>query len=180
MINYSFFKTIITVIRRHQVRQESGKWQQRNNGVIGQFTVTWLLWRRCDTFICTSGLLDDVMISHNGALWRVICISKRREDSVAAEITASIPTKFSSTIKTIVCCAHGAKFAIYYCLNLNMWMAPIMQHIGLRGVPKTDPRICFCNKLAGPFFGTPGIFGEKLLCTRKNEYSGEETQRKFT
>jgi len=64
-------------------------------------------------------MLWTTSISYNGT-YGALCVLKRREDSSTAETTASISTKFCSTIETsnvglIVGCALGTKFATYDC-----------------------------------------------------------------
>ena len=62
----------------------------------------------CD-MLCTSGFVDDVIFSHNGRVWHVICIAQDKFNS-------RDPTKFCSTIKTIILtvnCILGTKSAIY-------------------------------------------------------------------
>jgi len=74
------------------------------------------LWWRFDT-LCTVAFVDDVMLSHNGLLWCVVCITKWH--SVRAKTIAMIPTKFCSAIKITNGCAPVAKSAIYDCLVLE-------------------------------------------------------------
>jgi len=56
-----------------------------------------LLWWRCGT-LCTSGLFDDVMCSHNGPLMCHTCIPKRRQNTTI--LLAEISNKFYTTLNT--------------------------------------------------------------------------------
>ena len=65
--------------------------------------------------LCTSGLRMTSSF-YIMALWRVVCIPKQQQKTTS--ITAEIPTKFCSTIKTRsthheLCKREGAKFTIY-------------------------------------------------------------------
>ena len=56
-----------------------------------------VLWRSCDTYVLP--VLWMTSCFHITALWRVICIPKRRSNTTSK--TAEISTKFCSTIKVI-------------------------------------------------------------------------------